>query len=36
LYDSDCKGSVNYLNLAKEVLQKNDMTKMKNEERILE
>ncbi len=36
LYDSDCKGSVNYLNLAKEVLQKNDLTKIKNEERILE
>ena len=36
LYDSDCKGAVNYLNLAKEVLQKNDLTKMKNEERILE
>lgn len=36
LYDSDCKGAINYLNLAKEVLQKNDMTKMKNEERILE
>src|SRR5207249_5723515 len=29
LYDSDSKGSINYLNLAKEVLQKNDMTKMK-------
>ena len=36
LYDSDCKGAVNYLNLAKEVLQKNDLTKMKNEERVLE
>jgi chromosome partitioning protein len=36
LYDSDCKGAINYLNLAKEVLQKNDMTRMKNEERILE
>ena len=36
LYDADCKGSVNYLNLAKEVLQKNDMTKIKNEEKILE
>jgi chromosome partitioning protein len=36
LYDSDCKGSINYLNLAKEVLQKNDLTKIKNEERILE
>ena len=36
LYDAESKGSINYLNLAKEVLQKNDMTKMKNEERILE
>ncbi|MBS1747544.1 MAG: ParA family protein [Bacteroidetes bacterium] len=36
LYDADCKGSINYLNLAKEVLQKNDMTKMKNKEKILE
>jgi len=36
LYDSDSKGSINYLNLAKEVLQKNDMTKMKQAERILE
>ena len=25
-----------YLNLAKEILQKNEMTKMTNEERILE
>jgi chromosome partitioning protein len=36
LYDAESKGSVNYLNLAKEVLQKNDLTKMTNEERILE
>jgi chromosome partitioning protein len=36
LYDANCKGSVNYLNLAKEILQKNDLTKIKNEERILE
>ena len=36
LYDATSKGSVNYLNLAKEILQKNDMTKIKNEERILE
>src|SRR6266496_3148764 len=36
LYDSDSKGSINYLNLAKEVLQKNEMTKMKQAERILE
>lgn len=36
LYDADSKGSINYLNLAKEILQKNDMTKMKKAERILE
>jgi chromosome partitioning protein len=35
LYDAHSKGSMNYLNLAKEVLQKNDMTKIKNDERIL-
>ena len=36
LYDAESKGAVNYLNLAKEILQKNDMTKMTNEERIIE
>src|SRR4029079_979829 len=36
LYDAESKGAVNYLNLAKEILQKNEMTKMTNEERILE
>ncbi|BAV08242.1 chromosome segregation ATPase [Filimonas lacunae] len=36
LYDAESKGTVNYLNLAKEVLQKNDLTKIKNEERIIE
>jgi chromosome partitioning protein len=36
LYDANSKGSMNYLNLAKEILQKNDMTKIKQEERILE
>ncbi|MBS1510001.1 MAG: ParA family protein [Bacteroidetes bacterium] len=36
LYDADSKGSVNYLNLAKEILQKNDLTKIKEAERILE
>ncbi len=30
LYDLESKGSVNYLNLAKEILQKNNMTKMEN------
>jgi chromosome partitioning protein len=36
LYDASSKGAVNYLNLAKEILQKNDMTKIRQEERILE
>lgn len=36
LYDAKSKGSVNYLNLAKEILQKNDMTKIRQEERIME
>jgi chromosome partitioning protein len=36
LYDATSKGSVNYLNLAKEILQKNNMTKITQEERILE
>ena len=36
LYDSESKGAVNYLNLAKEILQNNDLTKMTNEERIIE
>lgn len=36
LYDGQSKGAMNYLNLAKEILQKNDMTKIKQEERILE
>lgn len=35
LYDSDSKGAVNYLNLAKEILQKNNLTKIKNEDRII-
>ncbi len=36
LYDSDSKGAVNYLNLAREILQKNNMTKMSQEEKIIE
>ena len=35
LYDSDSKGAVNYLNLAKEILQKNNMTKMTQEDKVL-
>jgi len=36
LYDATSKGAVNYLNLAKEILQKNNMTKISQEERILQ
>ncbi len=36
MYDADSTGATNYLNLAKEILQKNDLTKIKNEEKILE
>ena len=35
LYDSDSKGAINYLNLAKEILQKNNMTKINNDEKII-
>jgi len=35
LYDAESKGAVNYLNLAKEILQKNNMTKIKEAERTL-
>ncbi len=35
LYDAESKGSINYLNLAKEVLQRNNMTKISQDERIL-
>ncbi len=35
LYDSDSKGSVNYLNLAKEILQKNNLTKIRQEDKVL-
>src|SRR4029079_6986061 len=36
LYDADSKGAVNYLNLAKEILQKNNMTKMSQEEKVMQ
>jgi chromosome partitioning protein len=36
LYDALSKGAINYLNLAKEVLQKNNMTKISQKERILD
>lgn len=35
LYDAESKGAINYLNLAKEILQKNNLTKINQSERIL-
>ncbi|MCO6497748.1 MAG: ParA family protein [Chitinophagaceae bacterium] len=36
LYDADSKGAINYLNLAREILQKNKMTKLSQESSIAE
>lgn len=36
LYDAESKGAVNYLNLAREILQRNNMTRIDNEEKIIE
>lgn len=33
MHDASSKGSVNYLNFAREILQKNDLTKISNEEK---
>ncbi|HHJ11001.1 MAG TPA: ParA family protein [Bacteroidetes bacterium] len=35
LYDANSKGAINYLNLARELLQKNDKTKIKKAEKII-
>ena len=35
LYDADSKGAINYLNLAREILQRNNMTKIAHGEKIL-
>jgi chromosome partitioning protein len=36
LYDAESTGALNYLNLAKEILQRNDLTKIKNEDKTIE
>ena len=36
MHDAASKGAINYLNLAREVLQKNNMTQISNEERIVD
>jgi len=35
MHDAASKGSINYLNLAREILQKNKMTKISGEEKII-
>lgn len=35
IHDATCKGSINYLNLAREVLQKNKYTQLSDEEKFL-
>lgn len=35
MHDASCKGSINYLNLAREILQKNQMTKMSEDEKTI-
>ena len=35
MHDASSKGSVNYLNLAREILQNNDMTKIKGEDKYI-
>jgi chromosome partitioning protein len=36
LYDADSTGAINYLNLAREILQRNDLTNISNKDKILE
>jgi len=36
MYDADSRGAINHLNLARELLQKNEKTKISNAEKILE
>lgn len=35
MHDAGCSGSVNYLNLAREILQKNNLTRMSQQEKII-
>lgn len=36
LYDAASKGATSYMDLAREILQKNDLTKIKNSEKVIE
>lgn len=35
MHDASCKGSINYLNFAREILQKNNLTKIENQDKII-
>jgi chromosome partitioning protein len=35
LYDAESNGAINYLNMARELLQNNDMTRIKNKDKII-
>ena len=36
MHDMDSKGAINYLNMAREILQKNDLTKVANKDKSIE
>ncbi len=36
LYDATSKGAISYMDLAREILQKNDLTRIKNAEKVIE
>jgi chromosome partitioning protein len=36
MHDASSTGAINYLNLAREILQKNEMTKMNNAEKVID
>ncbi|MCH2199995.1 MAG: AAA family ATPase [Flavobacteriales bacterium] len=36
MHDATCKGSINYLNLSREILQKNEMTRIRDNEKYLD
>jgi chromosome partitioning protein len=36
MHDASCKGAINYLNLAREILQNNDLTQFKESEKVIE
>ena len=36
MHDASSKGSINYLNLAREILQKNELTKISEADKIIE